>query len=94
MSAPRARDDLILSEEANGLSVQIEGGDNAHFLNSTAAAILLMCDGRHSLNQIACHLRALFPAGENALEEVSKMLQTFDSVGFLHDSGRPQPQRD
>jgi len=78
---------------ANGLLEYGVGGElvlcepnveQVHFLNATAAAIWLLCDGRHTEAEIAAELAALFNLEVPSVEsDVRETLVDFLRTGLL-----------
>jgi hypothetical protein len=70
-SHPRAVDGLERHEDTDGLIVYHPDTDRVHYLNNTAAIVFELCDGDHTVTEMAHELARLFgldapPATETA----------------------------
>lgn len=75
----------ILEYGVGGELVLCEPGiEQVHFLNATAAAIWLLCDGRHTETEIAAELAALFNLEVASVEsDVGQTLADLVRTGLL-----------
>jgi GGDEF domain-containing protein len=64
--------------------------DFAHVLNTTAAAIWELCDGKHSLDEIANRICERFEVSfEQAREDIEQIIGRFIKVGIVNGSVAP-----
>ena len=66
-----------------GSNVRIGDNEELHFLNRTACAILLLCDGKTSEADIAETLKTSFGLSHPPLADVSEMLEEFRQAGLV-----------
>jgi hypothetical protein len=82
-SRPSVVDGLDINEEKEGLIVFDPTTDRVHYLNSTAAIVFALCDGRHELSEIARFVAAAFELPDVPTAEVDACLQTLEDEGLL-----------
>jgi len=83
-STPTAREDLIVRELDDEVVVFDPVSSNAHNLNPTAAAILLLCDGTRDPGEIAREVARTFSVDEEkARADVAKALEEFQTRGLI-----------
>lgn len=65
------------------------GGSAIHVLNPTAAAVWELCDGAHSLGDIAAALAVAFEVaqGEDVFGDVQRILAEFAAKGLVESAG-------
>ncbi len=63
--------------------------DGAVQLNPSAAMILRLCDGQHTLAQITVELRAQFPEAPELPDDVMEFVQTALARGWITLQKRP-----
>jgi hypothetical protein len=80
---PLVADDLDVNEEKEGLIVYDQTTDRVHYLNSTAAIVFALCDGRHDASEIASFVAAAFKLNDLPLSEIEACLTTLDDEGLL-----------
>ncbi|MGD0379125.1 MAG: PqqD family peptide modification chaperone [Acidimicrobiales bacterium] len=61
---PKMAEGLDITETDDGLIVYQESTDRVHHLNPTAAVVLGMCDGTHTVEEIARVVGETFAVGE------------------------------
>jgi hypothetical protein len=68
--------------------------DCVHILNKTAAAILELCDGERSINEIAERICDRFEVSfEEARADIEEMIGRLIQVGILTQSAEPAVER-
>lgn len=72
---PRRAAALEVHELEDGLVIYNESTDRVHHLNSTAAAILYLCDGRRTPAGIAAEVQRLFGLDSPPDQEVLDCLE-------------------
>ncbi len=83
--------------QVRGLDIRVTGdgatvtaADGArHYLNSSAAAILLMCDGRPADSDIDSELQRAFALDAEPLEDVRRTLADLQEKGLVQASSAP-----
>lgn len=81
---PKRKDSLVLEEMDDDIMLADFTGSQIHTLNPTAAAIWEMCDGEHTLEQIAGELADHYGIGvEAVLQDVEKVVGDFSEKGLL-----------
>ncbi|MBN1422742.1 MAG: HPr-rel-A system PqqD family peptide chaperone [Planctomycetes bacterium] len=81
---PAAREDLVIRELDEEVIVFDPATSNAHTLNPTAAAILLLCDGSRDGDEIAREVARTFSIDEaRANADVAKTLQELRDRGLI-----------
>jgi len=81
---PRWREGLETAEVADGMVVYGSELDDVSHLNSTAAAIFLLCDGKGSRRDIERSFAEVFALTEPAIEDVDRCLEQLYAQGLLH----------
>ena len=74
---PRQAKSLKLSRENDGLVVKDTRRDRIHYLNHTAGMVLVLCDGKKSVKEIASLLQSQFGKKETAESEVTDIIEQF-----------------
>jgi hypothetical protein len=80
---PEVEPGLEVNEVRDGLTVFDSVADRIHYLNQTAAVVFTLCDGRHSLSDIAAFLAEAFQLGEPPLGEVRECVSQLVRLGLL-----------
>lgn len=80
---PKRVEALELSPADDGFIIHEEARDRVHYLNTTAAAVLQLCDGATSDDEIARALQQHFELPEPPAEEVAKILEQFAEEGLI-----------
>ncbi len=81
----RIGDDIVLIKD---------DGQATHILNKTAAAIWELCDGEHSLDDIATWLCERFDVGyQEARADTEEIIDRLIQVEMLSQSGDPSLQK-
>ena len=81
----RQMEGIELSPAVDGFMIHVEELDRVHYLNPTAAAVLQLCDGATSDDEIARLLQEHFDLPAPPSEEVSKILDQFAEAGLISD---------
>lgn len=82
-SRPSVIDGLDVNEVKDGLIVYEETSDRVHYLNATASIVFTLCDGQHSVDDIAKVLAAAFELDTPPTESVEECLAGFEKEGLL-----------
>ena len=80
---PSVIDGLDVNEAEDGLIVFDPSVDRVHYLNSTAAIVFALCDGRHDVSEIADFVAAAFKLDDLPLAEIDACLSSLDNEGLL-----------
>ena len=81
---PRVRPDLIFREIEGDFVLYDPVTDRTALLNASAAAILDLCDGSRTLDDITMEIVRRFDAGKESVgQEVEKVLRKVASRGLL-----------
>ena len=81
---PKLRDDLIFREIEEDFVVYDPVTDQTTLLNISAAAVLDLCDGARTLDDITTEIGRLFQSEREAVgQEVERVLQGMASRGLL-----------
>jgi hypothetical protein len=85
---PLAREDLISQDLGSELMLYNPKNDSAHVLNHTATVIFRLCDGSHSLEDIAREVKGQFEVkeGYDLSREIEDFLENFKEKGLLKES--------
>lgn len=73
--------DLIAVD--NGLMAYDEARDCVHYLNPTAALVLMLCNGANTLDEIAAALQAQFGLDEQPKTDAAEILARFVEEGLV-----------
>jgi len=76
---------LEINQAPDGYVIYQSDPDRVHFLNTTAAVVLELCDGAHSLEEILDIIRDAYDLSAAPLDEFN------DSVSNLLTEGLIQP---
>jgi hypothetical protein len=82
-SRPTVADDLDINESDDGLIVYQASTDRVHYLNHTAGAVLALCDGTRSPEEIASFLADGFGLDEPPLAETQTCLAELAEEGLV-----------
>ena len=74
---PKQVKSLKVTSEKDGLVVKDSRLDRIHYLNHTAGLILVLCDGKKSVREIASLLQSQFGKKETAEAEVADIIEQF-----------------
>ncbi|MEQ8965999.1 MAG: PqqD family peptide modification chaperone [Azospirillaceae bacterium] len=80
---PMMSEALRFREVEGGVHVTAPASGTEHFLNPSAAAILLMCDGTRTLAEIAQALRDAHGLAAPPLDDVADTLADLDRLDLL-----------
>ena len=80
---PERTEVLDINETPDGFVVYHPKTDRVHFLNHTAAAILELCNGQHSVDEIAEILAKGFGLEDIPMEEITSTLENFRKEELL-----------
>ena len=84
LSARFARStDLEINQAPDGYVIYQSGPDRVHFLNTTAAAVLELCDGEHSLQEIVDILQAAYDLDVAPLEDFKVSVSNLIAEGLI-----------
>ena len=68
---------------ADGFMVYDEQRDCAHYLNATAALVLVLCDGRNALEEMADAIQGLFALETPPEREIALVLDRLVEEGLV-----------
>jgi hypothetical protein len=88
--APQRATGIELAELSGGLLVRQAEPRRVHQLNNTASMVLELCDGRHTVAQIAEVLAAAFTLDGPPLAEVAACVSELRHAGILRPSKTQQ----
>jgi Coenzyme PQQ synthesis protein D (PqqD) len=74
---------LEVNEVPDGYVIYQSDRDRVHFLNSTAAAILELCDSEHSLEDIAEILKAAYDLDAAPEEDIRRSVESLVAEGLI-----------
>lgn len=82
---PRQNPDVIVETAGRDTLLYDPRTDSVHDLNPTARQIWDLCDGQHTLQEMATHLRARFAAGseQDVGADVRDTLAVFMREGLI-----------
>ena len=80
---PKQVDGLVFTPVEGGCKVQHPENDRVHHLNATAAAILLLCDGQHSVSDIAQLLGENYNLPAPPADDINEMISEFETEGLV-----------
>lgn len=86
MSKPRLKSNVIRGELPDGeVVLSIDGGNEAVIVNSIADAVLLLCDGRHTVAEIAQFVRDTLqvPIDADVHGDITNIVDKLVSAGLL-----------
>ncbi len=75
-----------ITEFDQGLLVRLAGSETARRLNNTASVVFDLCDGDHTVTQIAGELAGAFGLGASPLAEVAACVAELRRTGILAES--------
>jgi hypothetical protein len=88
-------EDVISRRVGNEMVVLKSDANAAHILNTTAAAIWELCDGQHSLDEIAASICDRFEVSfEQARGDIEQIIGRFIKVGIVNESVAPVIERE
>lgn len=82
-SRPSVIDGLDVNEVKDGLIVYEETSDRVHYLNGTASIVFSLCDGEHSVAEIADVLATAYQLDEAPSTTVEECLAGLEKEGLL-----------
>lgn len=82
-SRPTLAGGLDISESEDGLIVYQASTDKVHYLNHTAGAVLALCDGSNTAEQIAAELGDGFGLEKPPLEETRSCIAELLEEGLV-----------
>jgi hypothetical protein len=80
---PEVEPGLEVNEVRDGLTVFDSAADRIHYLNQTAAIVFTLCDGRHSMSDIAAFLAEAFQLDELPVDEVRECVSQLVRLGLI-----------
>lgn len=81
--SPRTVEGLDMTEVDDGMIIYDERSDRVHYLNSTAAVVLQLCDGQRTLPDIAAICAQLFELEVQPLDEIQDCLLHLEREGLV-----------
>ena len=81
---------LVLTDVPDGVFVHDSSGSTVHLLNPVAAAILILCDGLQSDEDVARLLMEQYGLAEPPVADVAACLDQLRSQGLVQDVGSPR----
>lgn len=75
---------LEINPVSDGYIVYQPDRDRIHYLNTTAAVVLELCNGRNDAGELATLLRLAFDLAEPPHEAVTECLETLAREGLIH----------
>jgi len=79
---------LDKSEMTDGYLIYDRNTDRVHFLNPTAAIAFELCDGAHSVAEIADYIQDAFKLAESPLSAIETCLSSLHSEGLIEPCAR------
>ncbi len=87
-------ENVISRRIGDEIVVITEGGTSTHVLNKTAAAIWDLCDGEHSLDEIAARLSERFEVTFDEVRgDTEEIIDRLIGIGLLGRSGKTATER-
>jgi hypothetical protein len=84
MSARFAKSpNLEINQAPDGYVIYQAEPDRVHFLNTTAAVVLELCDGEHSLQEIIDILQAAYDLEDAPLEDFKASVSSLITEGLI-----------
>jgi hypothetical protein len=84
---PKIVEDLVLREVADEMAVYDSRTGEFHFINPTGSVIFHLCDGTHTVVDMAREISIRFKKGPAALEkEIREFLGSLSQKGLLAES--------
>ncbi len=82
---PKSKKDILFEPQKDGCLLFDKKNDRIHSLNKTAAAIWVLCDGKHSADKIETILKPHWEktSGQTLSAEIRKTLTKFNSLDLL-----------
>ena len=82
---PLRNHNILVQEIGEEVFLYNPDDDALHVLNATALSVWHQCDGSHTLEAIAAHLRATYqvPEETNTYKDVLAIVQKFSELGVL-----------
>ena len=80
---PQVEPGLEVNEVRDGLTVFDSVADRIHYLNQTAAVVFTLCDGRHSVSDMAAFLAEAFELDEPPLDQVQECVGQLVRLGLI-----------
>ncbi|MCI5073611.1 PqqD family protein [Oricola sp.] len=74
---------LEINEAPDGYVIYQSDPDRVHFLNTTAAVMLELCNGEHSLQDIADILQSAYELDAAPMEELSASASNLIAEGLI-----------
>ena len=80
---PQVEPGLEVNEVRDGLTVFDSVADRIHYLNQTAAVVFTLCDGRHTVSDMAAFMAEAFELDEPPLDEVQECVGQLVRLGLI-----------
>jgi hypothetical protein len=90
MSMPRLVKNVVRGELPDGeVVLSVDGGNEAVIVNSVADAILALCDGSHTIPEIAQFVRDTVhvPDGTDVVGDITAILAQLARAGLIEATG-------
>ena len=87
----RKAPDIDLSPVADGFIIHRAERDRLHYLNHTAVLILELCNGRHSVSEIAELIQGAYALPHTPRAEVDELIATMEDEGLLEPYAPAEP---
>lgn len=84
LGRPSCAAGLEINPVSDGYIVYQPDRDRIHYLNTTAALVLELCNGSNDVNELAALLQLAFDLGEPPHDAVSECLDTLMREGLVH----------
>ena len=82
-SRPSVIDGLDVNEVKDGLIVYEETSDRVHYLNGSASIVFSLCDGEHTVSEIAEVLATAYQLDAVPASTVEECLASLEKEGLL-----------
>jgi hypothetical protein len=86
---PKQVDGLDLTPVDDGFTIYESAKNRVHYLNHTAALVLILCDGRNSEDDIRALLQRRFQLPAPPDQDVAQILAQFLDEGLVIPAERP-----
>lgn len=86
MDYPRQVEGLEIDAAEGGCKVTLPDQTRIHHLNASASAVLLLCDGRNSVDDIANVLNESYGLDEAPVRDVEEIISEFRDAGLVRQS--------
>lgn len=82
---PKKKDGVLVRKTVDEWALYDSEEKSVHFVNATAEFVWRLCDGSHTLSDIAKKMRDTFqvPEGTDVEKALDKIIKTFSDLGIL-----------